>query len=148
MNHAVELANVHFDYGDEFSLNIQELNLNKGEMALISGGSGSGKSTLLWLIAGLLRARSGSISVAGERMDGVSESAADRIRARHIHQGFARPPRRRRAHPGRRIQNQHMVPPRSTASRELPLSQCQQEQQHAEQLQQQGNRLLNLRPAA
>ena len=90
MNHAVELSNVHFDYGDEFSLSIQELNLNKGEMALISGGSGSGKSTLLWLIAGLLRARSGSISVAGERMDGVSESAADRIRARHIGLVFKR----------------------------------------------------------
>lgn len=84
MSHALQLANVHFDYGDAFSLSIQELSLNKGEMALISGGSGSGKSTLLWLIAGLLRATSGSISVAGERMDGVSESAADRIRARHI----------------------------------------------------------------
>ena len=84
MSHALQLANVHFDYGDSFSLSIQELSLNKGEMVLISGGSGSGKSTLLWLIAGLLRARSGSITVAGERMDGVSESAADRIRARHI----------------------------------------------------------------
>ena len=84
MSHALQLANVTFDYGEDFSLTIAELTLNKGEMALISGGSGSGKSTLLWLIAGLLRATSGSISVAGERMDGVSESAADRIRARHI----------------------------------------------------------------
>jgi len=84
MSPALQLANVTFDYGEDFSLTIAELSLNKGEMALISGGSGSGKSTLLWLIAGLLRARSGSISVAGERMDGVSEGAADRIRARHI----------------------------------------------------------------
>ena len=84
MSTALQLANVTFDYGEDFSLTIAELILNKGEMALISGGSGSGKSTLLWLIAGLLRARSGSIAVAGERMDGVSESAADRIRARHI----------------------------------------------------------------
>ena len=84
MSPALQLANVTFDYGEDFSLTIAELSLNKGEMALISGGSGSGKSTLLWLIAGLLRARSGSIAVAGERMDGVSESAADRIRARHI----------------------------------------------------------------
>jgi putative ABC transport system ATP-binding protein len=84
MTYALQLANVTFDYGEDFSLSIKELSLNKGEMALISGGSGSGKSTLLWLIAGLLRARSGSITVEGERMDGVSESAADRIRARHI----------------------------------------------------------------
>ena len=84
MNNAVRLENLNFDYGEDFSLSIKELSLNKGEMALISGGSGSGKSTLLWLIAGLLRARSGSITVAGERMDGASESAADRIRSRHI----------------------------------------------------------------
>ena len=84
MSTALQLANVTFDYGEDFSLTIAELSLNKGEIALISGGSGSGKSTLLWLIAGLLRARRGSIAVAGERMDGVSESAADRIRARHI----------------------------------------------------------------
>ena len=84
MNTAVRLENLNFDYGEDFSLSIKELSLNKGEMALISGGSGSGKSTLLWLIAGLLRARSGSITVAGERMDGASESAADRIRSRHI----------------------------------------------------------------
>jgi len=84
MNNAVRLENLNFDYGEDFSLSIKELSLNKGEMALISGGSGSGKSTMLWLIAGLLRARSGSITVAGERMDGASESAADRIRSRHI----------------------------------------------------------------
>ena len=84
MTTAVRLENLNFDYGEDFSLSIKELSLNKGEMALISGGSGSGKSTLLWLIAGLLRARSGSITVAGERMDGASESAADRIRSRHI----------------------------------------------------------------
>ena len=84
MNNAVRLENLNFDYGEDFSLSIKELSLNKGEMALISGGSGSGKSTLLWLIAGLLRARSGSITVAGQRMDGASESAADHIRARHI----------------------------------------------------------------
>ena len=84
MNNAVRLENLNFDYGKDFSLSIKKLSLNKGEMALISGGSGSGKSTLLWLIAGLLRAKSGSITVAGQRMDGASESAADRIRARHI----------------------------------------------------------------
>ena len=84
MNNAVRLENLNFDYGKDFCLSIKELSLNKGEMALISGGSGSGKSTLLWLIAGLLRAKSGSITVAGQRMDGASESAADHIRARHI----------------------------------------------------------------
>ncbi len=84
MNYAVRLENLNFDYGKDFSLSIKELILNKGEMALISGGSGSGKSTLLWLIAGLLRAKSGSITVAGQCMDGASESAADHIRARHI----------------------------------------------------------------
>ena len=52
MSHALQLASVAFDYGEDFSLTIAELSLNKGEMALNSGGSGSGNSTLLWLIAG------------------------------------------------------------------------------------------------
>ncbi|MCE9618905.1 MAG: ATP-binding cassette domain-containing protein [Planctomycetes bacterium] len=84
MSNAIQLDHVEFDYGGGFALSIPSLALAKGEMALISGGSGSGKSTLLWIVAGLLRARRGSIMVAGERIDGVSESAADRIRARRI----------------------------------------------------------------
>ena len=55
-----------------------------GEVAAIMGPSGSGKSTLLNLIAGLDRPTAGTVTVAGQRIDNLGESALARFRARHI----------------------------------------------------------------
>jgi putative ABC transport system ATP-binding protein len=55
-----------------------------GEVAAIMGPSGSGKSTLLNLIAGLDRPTIGTVTVAGQRIDSLGESALARFRARHI----------------------------------------------------------------
>src|SRR5580693_9097126 len=55
-----------------------------GEVAAIMGPSGSGKSTLLNLIAGLDRPTQGTVTVAGQRIDKLGESALARFRARHI----------------------------------------------------------------
>ena len=48
------------------------------------GPSGSGKSTLLNLIAGLDRPTGGSITVAGQRIDRLSETGMARSRRRQI----------------------------------------------------------------
>jgi branched-chain amino acid transport system ATP-binding protein len=44
--------------------------VEKGEIVTIIGPNGAGKSTLLKTIAGLLKRKSGTISLAGQRIDG------------------------------------------------------------------------------
>ena len=51
------------------------LTVTAGEVVAIMGPSGSGKSTLLNLIAGLDRPSAGQVSLAGRRIDKLSESA-------------------------------------------------------------------------
>ena len=61
-----------------------DLEVGAGEVVAILGRSGSGKSTLLHLIGGLDRPEAGSIEVAGERVDGVSEQRLSALRRRRV----------------------------------------------------------------
>jgi ABC-type lipoprotein export system ATPase subunit len=60
------------------------LHVHAGEVVAILGRSGSGKSTLLHLIGGLDRPEAGTIEVAGERVDGVSEQRLSALRRRRV----------------------------------------------------------------
>ncbi len=55
-----------------------------GEVVAVMGASGSGKSTMLNLIAGLDRPTAGTVTVAGRRIDNLSEGALARFRSRHV----------------------------------------------------------------
>ena len=84
----VSLHNVTKTYsrgGTEVSV-IRDLSfvIPAGTFLAIMGPSGSGKSTLLNVMAGIDRPTSGSVVVAGTRLDHMSEGAMARWRARHI----------------------------------------------------------------
>jgi len=60
------------------------LKVPAGEFLALMGPSGSGKSTLLNLVGGLDRPTKGSVSIAGERVDALSDHRLAAWRARHI----------------------------------------------------------------
>ena len=60
------------------------LQVPTGEFLALMGPSGSGKSTLLNLIGGLDRPTRGTVSVAGERLDQLSDRRLAAWRARHV----------------------------------------------------------------
>jgi len=60
------------------------LRVPAGEFLALMGPSGSGKTTLLNLIGGLDRPTSGTVSVAGENIDQLSDRGLAAWRARHI----------------------------------------------------------------
>jgi putative ABC transport system ATP-binding protein len=60
------------------------VDIPQGDFLALMGPSGSGKTTLLNLIGGLDRPTSGSIDVAGERIDRMNGSRLARWRSQHV----------------------------------------------------------------
>jgi lipoprotein-releasing system ATP-binding protein len=75
-----------FRNGDELTevLKGVDLTLEPGELAALLGASGSGKSTLLSIVGLLLRPTVGEISIAGERVEGLSEAARSQFRSQRL----------------------------------------------------------------
>jgi putative ABC transport system ATP-binding protein len=68
-----------------------DLDVLPGEVVLLMGPSGSGKTTLLSIMGCILRATSGTVSIAGIEASALSERELPRIRLEHIgfvFQGF------------------------------------------------------------
>jgi len=69
-------------FGDHVVHDGLDLDVNRGEVLGVVGGSGSGKSVLLRAIVGLIRPRSGDVSVFGTDMLTASDAARQKIEQR------------------------------------------------------------------
>ena len=86
MDTVIELAEVTKRYsGDgQPAVDRVSLEIGAGEAVAVMGPSGSGKSTLLNLIAGLDRPTAGTVTVAGQRVDRMSEGSLARFRRTQV----------------------------------------------------------------
>jgi putative ABC transport system ATP-binding protein len=85
---AISLAGVNLSLGQGAArvhiLKDIDLNIGGGEAIGLIGPSGSGKSTLLMVMAGLERADSGTVAVAGENLHKLDEDSLARFRGRNV----------------------------------------------------------------
>ncbi len=73
----VSVAGLHAGYGENFSVAVPHLDLNRGETVALIGPSGCGKTTLLNVIAGIHVPDAGTVRVAGVELHGSGVSATD-----------------------------------------------------------------------
>jgi putative ABC transport system ATP-binding protein len=82
---ALQVSDLRFAYGPRREvLRIPELRVDMGSSVLVFGPSGSGKTTLLGLLAGVLTASSGRLSVLGHDLTQMSNAERDWFRGAHI----------------------------------------------------------------
>jgi putative ABC transport system ATP-binding protein len=86
MDALIELSEVTKRYtaGGAPALDHVSLGVAAGEAVAVMGPSGSGKSTLLNLAAGLDKPTSGTVTVAGQRVERLSETRLARYRRRQV----------------------------------------------------------------
>ena len=60
------------------------LDVSKGRLTAVMGPSGSGKSTLMHLLAGLDRPTSGEVTIAGQEITHLDDTALTKLRREHI----------------------------------------------------------------
>ncbi|MFZ0162258.1 MAG: ABC transporter ATP-binding protein [Trebonia sp.] len=86
MDALIEVSDVTKRYGSggQPAVDGVTLQVAPGEAVAVMGPSGSGKSTLLNLIAGLDRPTAGTVTVAGQRIDRLSETALARFRRQQV----------------------------------------------------------------
>ncbi len=73
-----------YAYPKGAQLAFQDVQLEQGDILVLRGNSGSGKSTWLALLAGLLTPQQGELTVAGQRLNALSNTARDAWRANNL----------------------------------------------------------------
>ena len=86
-NILLQLEGVSAGYGQTPCLKEINLFVRTGEIVALLGANGAGKTTTLMTISGLIRARQGTISLKGQRIDGRSPEAIAGLGVGHVPEG-------------------------------------------------------------
>lgn len=73
-----------FSFNESTQFFFPDIKSSSSEALLITGSSGKGKTTLLHLLGGLLRPKSGSVSIEDTTITSLSEKELDRFRGKNI----------------------------------------------------------------
>jgi putative ABC transport system ATP-binding protein len=86
MDALIEVSDVtkRYDNDGQPAVDGVTLQVAAGEAVAVMGPSGSGKSTLLNLVAGLDKPSDGTVTVAGQRVNKMSETRSARYRRSHV----------------------------------------------------------------
>ncbi|MGI8700383.1 MAG: ABC transporter ATP-binding protein [Nocardioidaceae bacterium] len=76
----IDAREVSLSYGATRALDRVSLHIRPGEQVALMGPSGSGKSSLLHCLAGIVKPDTGSVTVNGQGVDTLAESARSRLR--------------------------------------------------------------------
>jgi len=80
----ITVSNLTFQYANRAEISFPDFKVGKGEHFLLLGDSGSGKTTLLYLLAGLLRNYSGTITINDTHIEKLTESEMDKFRGQNM----------------------------------------------------------------
>ncbi len=83
----VEARGIHSYYGASHVLHGVDFAVRRGEAVALMGRNGMGKTTLLKSILGLVRSRSGTVSIKGEDMTGAAPHAIARTGIAYVPEG-------------------------------------------------------------
>jgi branched-chain amino acid transport system ATP-binding protein len=79
--------NLSAGYGPVTALDDVSLTAGEGEITAVLGANGAGKTTLLRTISGLVKARSGTVSLAGRDITGLSTEDLPALGLAHVPEG-------------------------------------------------------------
>jgi len=80
----IQSTQLSYCYPGGVPLHFPDVDVQQGGVVLLTGPSGCGKSTWLALVAGLVQAATGNLTVAGQALANLSGAAADAWRAKTI----------------------------------------------------------------
>jgi putative ABC transport system ATP-binding protein len=83
--------NIEFYYDSNQKFQIPDINLDAGDQMLVIGKSGSGKTTILNIISGLLKPKSGTVTIDGTDIYSLKGSQLDKFRGKNIGIIFQKP---------------------------------------------------------